>query len=59
MAEVNNMLVKPQLRQTERYRDTTPNTQAEAYYLRGQIFEKKTEYQLAMRDYQLALNINP
>ena len=36
MVEVNNMLVKPKLvKYTERHRDPTPNTQAEAYYLRG------------------------
>lgn len=40
-------------------RPATPNTQAEAFFIRGQIFERKGDYHLAIRDYQHALEINP
>ena len=38
---------------------STPTNQGEAYYLRGQFFERKGEFALAIRDYQLALSLNP
>lgn len=67
MQEVNTMLVVVNHKAThmaseEHSLDTrpaTPNTQADAFYLRGQIFEKKGDYSLAIRDYQHALEINP
>jgi|LauGreDrversion4_2_1035121.scaffolds.fasta_scaffold978002_1 tetratricopeptide (TPR) repeat protein len=70
MNEINTMLVLGKKREEEEEtkeaassscerRATTPTTRAEAYYLRGQIFEKTGELQLALRDYQHALTINP
>lgn len=37
----------------------SPTKQADAFYLRGQIFERKGDFEGALRDYQHALTLNP
>ena len=65
MLEVNTMLIvtndigNARDDMSQETRPATPTTQSEAFYLRGQIFEKKGDYSLAIRDYQHALEINP
>ncbi len=65
MLEVNTMLIvnndigNARDDVSQETRPATPTTQSEAFYLRGQIFEKKGDYSLAIRDYQHALEINP
>ncbi len=66
MREVNEMMVEKYggagevvVRRRGDTRPATPTSQSEAFYLRGQIFEKKGDYSLAIRDYQHALEINP
>lgn len=55
LAEVNNILKGDQ--NTQKVRDNQKESQA--YFLRGQINEKKGDMQVAINDYKKALEINP